>query len=105
MRMKLLDEIERLRADKVTHERIGSVIMSLEGNLKELRKKSPAEDSTEYSAWEEKYYEIKHLIEYAQRLEDMIKDRADIAMPLEDLKAAARDFGRIYGGLKTWKPS
>ncbi|MGN0182723.1 MAG: hypothetical protein ACI4DP_10010 [Candidatus Ornithomonoglobus sp.] len=103
--MYLLDEIQKLRADKLSQEKTGSIILSINQNLKKLKDREPAPDAADYNDWEERYYEVKHLGEYADALANSLStgDADKISAAVDDFKAAAEDFQLIYGGLETWR--
>ena len=105
MHTYLIDEIEKLRSDRISAERVGSILMSLNRQLKTFGDKKPTIEDKSYSAWEEKYYEIKHLIEYADRLKESMSeaDTGRLEECIDDLQIAAMDFQMIYGGLNTIK--
>jgi hypothetical protein len=98
----LIDEINKLNPAKTTKEKIASVTMGLEKKLEKYAEIKPPRTADEYSAWEERYYEIKHLIEYADAAQKAVKGKNNekIAESIEDFKQAARDFQMIYGGLE-----
>ncbi|MDD6763007.1 MAG: hypothetical protein PUD92_05155 [Clostridiales bacterium] len=105
MQIYLLGEIQKLRADKLSREKTGSIIMSINQNLKKLKDREPKHDAEGYNDWEERYYEVKHLGEYADALANSVSsgDIDKINAAIDDIKAAAEDFQLIYGGLETWR--
>lgn len=105
MHMYLLSEIQKLRADRLSREKTGSIILSINQNLKKIKDMEPAADAADYNDWEERYYEVKHLGEYANALSDSVSsgDKDKISAAILDFKTAAADFQLIYGGLETWR--
>ncbi len=103
MHTYLMKEIEKLRADKLSRERAGSIVMSLNKYLKQLEDSAPPYDDKGYNMWEEKYYEVRHLIEYAEALREAAEGKSSAARAVEDMRTAAADFETIYGSLKGWR--